>query len=53
MKELLNLNLIKNKNFRKEYFKYDFFRFCLYYFSNAFTFKSAEFQKDFCRDLDS
>lgn len=43
--------ILNSKAFREKYFKKNFYTFCLYYFTNTFTFESADFQKDFCKDL--
>ena len=52
-RELLNyLFTNTSKSFlRKEYFKWDFLSFCLYYFPNEFTHPLAQFHKDYVDDL--
>jgi hypothetical protein len=51
--ELLNFIFSnKSKTFhRKKYFENDFLSFCLYYFPEVFSHPMAEFQKEYCDDL--
>ena len=47
-----SLELIKNSRaFRYYYFKDNFYSFALYYFSDYFKYPSADFHKQWCKDL--
>lgn len=48
---ILTEKIIKEKRLRVRYFEHDFFNFCLYYLTETFWFKSAQFHKDYCREL--
>ena len=43
--------ILTSKIFRVNYFEFNFYTFCLYYFTNTFTTPSAQFHKDFCKEL--
>jgi hypothetical protein len=45
--------LYNSKAFRVEYFKKNFYSFCLFYFPQYFSYPSAEFHKDWARELQS
>ena len=45
--------VLSSKTLRTEYFKRDFFGFCLFYFTETFTYPSAQFHKDYCKSLEN
>jgi hypothetical protein len=51
--EQVKNKLYKSKAFRVEYFKNNFYSFCLFYFPQYFTYPSAEFHKEWASNLQS
>ncbi len=50
-KKAVREKIFSSKAFRKEYFKYDFYSFCVWMFREEFFFKFAEFQKEYVEAL--
>lgn len=49
--EEVKQRILTSEAFRIKYFEFNFYSFCLYYFTNTFTTPSAQFHKDFCKEL--